>query len=98
MTESQELAKRNGGRQISDDPLAMTITSLVNAMRFDFGHKFKSQFTDDEVLRQYKRRLYAKLRGSDIQDIVDGYDAFITDRPEWPPTVPELCDCVESVR
>jgi len=76
----------------------MTITSLVNAMRFDFGHKFISVFKDKESLRMYKRRLYSQLRGCDVQDLADGYENFLDGRPEWPPTVPDLCGCVDKCR
>jgi hypothetical protein len=101
MTENKKLVKPNGGQQTSDenlDPLGRCIVSLINAMKLDFGHKFKSQFGDSDALRMYKRRLYAKLRDSNLEDIVNGYERFSDARNEWPPTIPEMVDFVEQAR
>ncbi|MBS3953651.1 MAG: hypothetical protein KGZ88_11945 [Methylomicrobium sp.] len=96
MTETAQLAKQNGDQRTFDDPLALCIVSLINAMKADFGHKFKSQFGDPEALRLYKRRLYAKLKGLEIPDIVDGYERYFEKNTEWPPTVPQLFSLVEQ--
>lgn len=98
MPENQELAKPIGGQPISDDPLAMMIVSLINAMRFDFGHKFTSVFPDKETLRMYKRRLSAQLRGGEAVDLANGYELFLAGRPEWPPSWPELCRYFDKAR
>lgn len=98
MPESKELAKRNGGRQISDDPLAMMIVSLINAMRFDFGHKFTSVFPDKETLRVYKRRVYAQCRNGEVEDLANGYELYLSGRPEWPPSWPVLLGHVDQAR
>jgi hypothetical protein len=95
--EHTALVKNNGGQPISD-PLAECIVGLINAMRSDFGPKFKSQFEREiDTLKQYKRRLYQKLRGKPINAIVDGYEEFVCSNPEWPPTVPELAFYTDKV-
>lgn len=101
MTENQELVKKLGQALIFDneaddkiknDPVAVCVVSLVNAMKADFGHKFQSQFSGENAVKIYKRRLYAKLRGLNLKYVVDAYELFVggNPTPEWPPTIPEL--------
>ena len=100
-------------KQLLSDPLRDCIVSLINAMRIDFDSKFKVKFgkekqindeviNDDKpknnVLRMYKRRLYAKLRGQEIEDIVDGYELFVDTLSEWPPEVTQLIKYVEQAK
>lgn len=80
----------------SSDPLAQCILSMISAMQSDFGHRYTSQYADPEQLRQYKRRLYQKLKGFEIPDIVDGYEIYLKTKSEWPPTVPRLLEHVEE--
>lgn len=82
--------KQTGGVQTFNQPLIDCINHLVNAMRSDFGHKFKSQFKDPDELTQYKKRLYRKLDSKHLDDIVEAYESFLEAKPEWPPTVPEM--------
>lgn len=98
MTENQVLQKQIGGIQISDDPLAQCIVSLTNAMRTDFGSKYKTQFPDVDTLRLYKRRLYSKLKEFEIQDIMNGYELFIDENNEWPPTVPDMLNVIRRAK
>ncbi len=97
---NQEKLNSTGIQQTSNDPLKDCILDLINAMKADFGKKFEARFpnTDEgnEDLRQYKRRLYAKLRDWEICDIIDGYENFIDSKPDWPPTVPDLITSVED--
>jgi len=91
MEKQKALANQIGSQQ-TFEPLEKCIIDLVSAMKSDFGNKFKSQFEDEQnSLKQYKRRLYAKLRGHDVSLIYDAYELFLEDAPAWPPTVPELC-------
>jgi len=83
--------------RIQGDQLALCIVQLVEAMRTDFGQKFKAKFQNENDLRQYKRRLYAKLRGRSIPCIRDGYERYVDSGAAWPPEIPELVDCVAKV-
>jgi len=84
-----QLAKQSGDQPISD-PLQKLIISLIDAMRADFGVAFQKQFSDPENLRQYKRRLYQKLRERDHRDVLDGYEVYVDSAPKFPPKIPEL--------
>lgn len=95
-----ELAMKNGTQRISEDPLACCIVDLINAMQADFGIKFRTQFAEEsENLRNYKRRLYARLRGHELLAIQRAYERYIDlePRPEWPPTIPEFLECLDAV-
>lgn len=95
--EKNSVSVKQIGTPLTFDPLEKCIIDLVNAMRSDFGNRFKSQFSDEnDALRLYKRRLYAKLRGRAVEFIYAAYDAYIDAAPEWPPTVPELIACVDK--
>lgn len=100
MNEITKNQNSTGIQQTSNDLLKNCILNLVNAMKADFGKKFEARFpnTDEgnEDLRQYKRRLYAKLRDREICDIIDGYENFIDSKPDWPPTVPDLIAAVKD--
>jgi hypothetical protein len=85
----------NSPPSISSDPLALTVVTLIEAQRADFGDRFDRQFREtelgqDEALRQYKRRLYAKLRPFPQEAILDGYESLVSARPGLIPTIPEL--------
>ena len=105
---TKALAKKTGGQQTSEQFLSNSlrecIVSLVNAMRLDFGSKFKAQFSESEnrskndALSMYKRRLETKLINEEIQDIVDGYELFIETLSEWPPTVTQLIKYVDQAK
>lgn len=76
--------------KVNNDPLAKVIVSMVDAMRADYGDNFKRTFTDKEQLTQLKRRLYAKLKGLDLADIMDGYDKITSEKKSFLPTIPEI--------
>lgn len=88
-----------GTRQISDqrieaDPLAKTIVSMINAMKADYGRIFTKQFFDEETLTNFKRRLYQKLKGLEIEAVVEGYELCIERNTKFCPTVPEIVAAV----
>ena len=74
----------------SVDVLKDAVTSIVAAMTSDYGESFKRTFTNDEEIRNLKRRLYSKLRGLPVDCIVDGYEACIAKTPKFCPTVPDI--------
>jgi hypothetical protein len=76
--------------KVNNDPLAKVIVSMVDAMRADYGDNFKRTFTDKEQLTQLKRRLYSKLKGLDLADIMDGYDKITSEKKSFLPTIPEI--------
>jgi len=81
------------------DPLADLINSLISCMKADFGGRFVARFPEQEDLRQFKRRLYSKLRGHDIDRILAGYERYVEQNitPKFPPTVPELISSIRGV-
>lgn len=79
------------------DSLKEIIIDITNAMKSDFGKRYSEQFKTDEDLRQYRRRLYSKLRSEKIENIVDGYETLISKQHSWPPTVPELVDSIDQI-
>lgn len=79
--------------RINADPLAKTIVSIMNAMRADYGRIFTKQFGGEdgkEIITLFKRRLYQKLKGIDIEAIVEGYEICIGRNTKFCPTVPEI--------
>lgn len=86
----------NAQERIAGDPLAMVIQEVTVAMKTDFGRQYQSQFKTDEDLRQYKRRLYTKLRDFDINDVADGYEIYVNSNKGFCPTIPEFIACVEQ--
>jgi hypothetical protein len=93
----------NGTAQISEriesDPLAKTIVSMINAMEADYGQTFIKQFRDAEVLKNYKRRLYQKLKGLPIEAVVNGYELCAERNTKFCPTVPGIVESVlEAVK
>jgi hypothetical protein len=107
MNENQELVQQNGSTPVAwttsirndKERTANCVTSLVNVMKIDFGHKFMSRFPTDEDLRLYKRRLYIKLRDIDLSLVSDAYELFIgsTPTPEWTPDIPQLFEKIKQV-
>ncbi|MGZ8173620.1 MULTISPECIES: hypothetical protein [Methylobacter] len=83
--------------RIESDPLAKTIVSMINAMEADYGQTFIKQFRDAEVLKNYKRRLYQKLKGLPIDAIVDGYELCAERNTKFCPTVPRIAESVLEV-
>lgn len=86
----------NNYDQVRNDPLALVIVQITNAMKADFGRQYQVQFKTNEDLTQYKRRLYTKLRAFDINDIANGYESYIDSGKTFCPTVPDLLECVEE--
>lgn len=72
------------------DALGRIIVSMVNAMEADYPEKFRWTFADTERLRQFKRRLYERLRALPASVILDAYDQVATDNPKNMPTIPEI--------
>ncbi len=98
MTQTKQATPSTGPTKTpSSDALVNCINSMIDAMKADFGHKFKSQFGHAEELRLYKRRLYQMLRGRDIKHITDAYNGYALSGKEWPPTVPELISALDDV-
>jgi len=82
--------------RIQKDPLALIIVEITKAMKADFGRQYQAQFKTDDDMTQYKRRLYAKLRGIDINDIADGYELYVDAGKTFCPGIPELLDFIRQ--
>jgi len=76
--------------RIESDPLAKTIVDMINAMQSDYGQVFTKQFSDPEILKNYKRRLYQKLKGFPYKSIIDGYELCVDQNLKFCPTIPEV--------
>jgi len=81
-----------------NNTLKKVIVDLVDVMKTDFGQMFKKQFTDDECLTNYKRRLYQKLdKDKYTPDVItSGYERFVSTAPTFPPSVPVLINYVDD--
>lgn len=96
--------EKNGTQQTSNEkiesnPLAKTIVSMINAMQADYGLVFTKQFSDPEILRNFKQRLYQKLKGLPLDAIIDGYELCTSQSKKFCPTVPEILSSVlETVK
>jgi len=85
--------------RIESDPLKKTIVNMIRAMRSDYGQVFIKQFQGEEVLTDFKQRLYQKLNGLPIDAIVDGYELCAERNTRFCPTVPGIVECVlETVK
>ncbi len=97
-TTAMEISQKNNGtpltsnERIKSDPLAKTIVSMINAMSADYGRVFSKQFPDAETLKNFKRRLYQKLKGLDLEVIIEGYELCIERNTKFCPTVPEIVE------
>jgi len=67
---------------------------MINAMKADYGRIFTKQFFDEETLTNFKRRLYQKLKGLEIEAVVEGYELCIERNTKFCPTVPEIVAAV----
>ena len=78
--------------------LKKVIVALIEVMKTDFGQMFKKQFTDDESLTNYKRRLYQKLDKEKYKAelITAGYERFVSNAPKFPPSVPVLINYIDD--
>lgn len=85
----------HGTAQISDDPLAMAILSLVAVCKADFGEQWAKQFSNEEELRMWKRRAYRQMKGFEPATVVDGYERAVKVKA---PYMPSLNDIVMAVR
>ena len=86
-------------QRIKADPLATTIVHIMSAMRADYGRVFVKQFEDEEIITLFKRRLYQKLKGLDIEAIVEGYELCTERNVKFCPTVPEIvASALEAIK
>ena len=81
-----------------NNTLKQVIVDLVDVMKTDFGQMFKKQFTDDECLTNYKRRIYQKLDKDKYtaEVITSGYERFVSNAPKFPPSVPVLINHIDD--
>lgn len=76
--------------------LAKVILSITIAMKADFGQQYIKQFAIEEDLRQYKRQLYVRMKGRNLQDIMTAYDDYVDAGNEFCPNVPQLIKHVDE--
>jgi len=87
------------------DPLKDCINHLISAMRADYSRKFEKRFdtahnkddSENNLLRQYKRRLYSKLKKFKVEFIYEAYDLYVDEKNKFVPDVPDLLDVIERV-
>ena len=63
-------------------------------MRADYGSQFNRRFADDDDLKEFKNRLYTKIKKIPNNVIVDGYEAYVEDFPDYMPAVIKLVDYI----
>jgi len=80
-------------------PLQITLRSILYAMQTDYPERFKSRFKEQNLLDEFKKRLFQKVKDFNINDIADGYELWIdSDRGKsFLPTIPELVECIEQI-
>lgn len=76
--------------------LAKVIINITKAMKADFGQQYIKQFSVDEDLRQYKRQLYSRMKGYNLQDIMNAYDEYVNAGNEFCPNIPALLKLVDA--
>ena len=97
MSNIAEFQKPSGIIEISyRQTLIDTIVSLTNAMKADFGNSFKRIFSNDEEIKNYKNRLYTKVKGCEIADLINGYELCIQKNREFVPSIPTIVSFVEE--
>lgn len=61
-------------------------------MAVDYGQLYKTQFSNDQDLRLWKRRAWVKLKGLDPGDIVAGYELLAGKTKKFLPTVLDIAE------
>ncbi|MBE0437237.1 MAG: hypothetical protein IBX56_15705 [Methylomicrobium sp.] len=79
------------------DPIDQSIRFLVRAISADFGRKFTSFFTNEQAIRDYKRRLRKLFERYDAELVFEAYERFLDGRPQWPPTNVDLLGSADDV-
>lgn len=83
----------------SDEARKQAVRNVFAAMSADFGSKFLRQFDPSATETAIKpaawmRRLYARIGSSDVEAIIDGYDAATKDRAPYMPNLVEIATAV----
>lgn len=81
-----------------DEALAKAVSSLVDAMRADYGERFTRVFVDASQLKRLKQRLYSRFVGAELIDIRFGYEQLAKTNPSFVPTVPEIAESVRQAK
>jgi hypothetical protein len=72
------------------DELKEVIISITDAMQNDFATQYAKLYANLEDLRQYKRLLYSKLKGSSVIDIKTAYSDYVKSGNPFCPTFQNL--------
>lgn len=70
--------------------LAYAIKFIAKVMKADFGMLYAKQFPTEEDFVIWKKRMWQKLKGLHPQDILDGYDYLLGQKPNHLPGIPEI--------
>jgi hypothetical protein len=84
-------------RRIDADPLAKTIQSVTNAMKADYGTQFDRLFKTEADLTEFKRRFYKRVRGKELGDIADGYEAYVDAKNKYMPNLEDLMIEIDEI-
>jgi len=86
--------EKNSNQQISFNRkvnnLAELVATVVTVMKADYISEFNRQFKSPEDLRDFKNRLYTKIRKFDHKAIIDGYERYAAENPNFMPGVQKL--------
>jgi hypothetical protein len=84
---STELTERQ-----KNDPLAMTIITIISVMKADFAASFNKIYKTEEEQQEFKRRLYKLARKENIYpiELIDAYETLITKNHKFLPSIVEI--------
>jgi hypothetical protein len=80
------------------DVYTKTVKSVFNAIQSDFPQQFRNAYDNSDKLNNLKKRLFKLFSGFDPRAIIDGYENIVDKKPEFMPTIPELCRSIADVQ
>jgi hypothetical protein len=80
------------------DIYTQTVKSVFNAIQSDFPQQFRNAYDNSDKLNNLKKRLFKLFSGFDPAAIIDGYENIVDKKPEFMPTIPELCRSIADVQ
>ena len=91
--------KTNGTTPTSSlNPTAQLVLQISLAMKADFGSQYVKLFKTDADLREYKNRLYTKVKQFTLGDIERGYEDYVNSGNRFVPTVPDLVAVIKAAQ
>jgi hypothetical protein len=70
--------------------MVFAIETIARQLKIDFGRLYSSRFTNDQEIKDWKNRLWGKIKGLHPQDMLDGYESIVDTKPGRLPEIPEI--------